>query len=249
VREPPARRAGVAVPVLFALVALAIFIALGTWQIERKAWKEALIDTLERRLSAPAVELPPPERWAGLDPGEHEYRRVRLSAALLPGAEALVYGSGSALRSDVSGPGYWIFAPVRIATGGLVLVNRGFVPQERRDPASRPEPGPAGYETMVGALRWPQPRGYFVPADEPARNLWFVRDPGAIAAAKGWGEVAPFYVELETPQPAGGLPRAGAMTVSLRNEHLQYALTWYALAAVVVVMLAIWLTGRRARPS
>ena len=102
---------------------------------------------------------------------------------------------------------------------------------------------------MVGVLRWPQPRGWFVPSDEPGRNLWFVRDPAAFAAAKGWDEVAPFYVELESPQPAGGLPRAGAMKVNLRNEHLQYALTWYGLAAVVVVMLAIWLASRRSPPQ
>ena len=76
-----------------------------------------------------------------------------------------------------------------------------------------------------------------------------MRDPVAIAAAKGWGEVAPFYVELEAPQPPGGLPRAGALKVSLRNEHLQYAITWYALAVVVAVMFAVWLGDRRATPS
>ena len=101
-----------------------------------------------------------------------------------------------------------------------------------------------GTVDMVGVMRWPQPRGTFSPNDDPGHNLWFVRDPVAIASAKGWGEVAPFFIELESPQPASGLPRAGTLNVNLRNEHLQYAITWYGLAAVVVVMFAFWLRGR-----
>jgi surfeit locus 1 family protein len=101
---------------------------------------------------------------------------------------------------------------------------------------------------MTGVMRWPQPRDLFSPKDDAARNLWFVRDQLAIAAAKGWGEVAPFYVELESPQPPGGLPRVGALKVELRNMHLQYAITWYALAVVVVVMFGFWLRAR-SRPT
>jgi surfeit locus 1 family protein len=84
----------------------------------------------------------------------------------------------------------------------------------------------------------------FSAKDDPARNVWFTRDPAGIAAAKGWGEVAPFYIELESPQPPGGLPRAGPLTVNLRNEHLQYAITWYGLALVVAVMFVYWVRGR-----
>jgi surfeit locus 1 family protein len=243
----PARRlrAGLAVPTVFALVAFLTFVGLGTWQLQRKAWKEELIDTLEQRLSAAPVELPRRERWAGLDPADDEFRRVKFAATFVPGAEALVYAGSSALRSDVSGPGYWVLAPARLAAGGLVIVNRGFVPEGRQNPTTRAAGEISGAVDLVGALRWPEPRGAFSPADDPGRNLWFVRDPVAIAAAKGWGEVAPFIVELEAPQPPGGLPRAGALKVSLRNEHLQYAITWYGLAAVVVVMFAFWLAARR----
>jgi len=96
---------GFAVPILFTLVAVASFIALGTWQLQRKAWKEALIESLEQRLSSPPVDLPPRERWANLDPANDEFRRVKFSAMFVPGAEALVYTSGSALRSDArAGP-------------------------------------------------------------------------------------------------------------------------------------------------
>jgi cytochrome oxidase assembly protein ShyY1 len=98
-------------------------------------------------------------------------------------------------------------------------------------------------------LRWPESRGAFSPKDDPDRNIWFVRDPVAIAAAKSWGEVAPFFVELESPQPSGGLPRPGALKVNLRNEHLQYAITWYGLALVVVVMFGFWFSGGAARTA
>ena len=92
-------------PALFALVAITIFIGLGSWQLQRKAWKEALIQALEQRLSAAPADLPPRERWTRLDRANDEFRRVKFSAAFVPGAEALVYTSGSTLRSDVSGPG------------------------------------------------------------------------------------------------------------------------------------------------
>jgi surfeit locus 1 family protein len=231
------------------LAALAVFIALGTWQLQRKAWKETLIAGLEQRLNAPPIELLPRDRWAQLDPMEDEFRHVKFSGAFVPGAEALVYTTGSTLRSDVSGPGYWVLAPVRLATGGVVVVNRGFIPEGRQDIASRAGDEITGLVEMVGALRWPEARGIFSPNDQPERNLWFVRDPVAIATAKGWGDVAPFYVELESPRPAGGLPQPGALKANLRNEHLQYAITWYGLALVVVVMFGFWLRARRQAPG
>ncbi len=232
-------------PLLFVLVALVTFIGLGTWQLQRKAWKEALIATLEQRLAANPVALPPPQRWSSLDPADDEFRRVKFSAVFVPGQEALVYGSGSSLRSDVSGPGYWVFAPARLAGGNLVVVNRGFVPERQRDPKSRVAGEIGGPLEMVGVMRWPESRGIFTAKGDTARNLWFVRDQVAIAAAKGWDEVAPFYIELESPLPPGGVPRAGALKVELRNVHLQYAITWYALAGVVAVMFGLWLRGRR----
>src|SRR5262249_298136 len=170
---------GLAVPAVFALVATIIFVALGTWQLQRKAWKEALIGVLEQRLSALPGDLPPRERWASLSAANDEFRRVKVSAAFVPGAEALVYTSGSALRSDVSGPGYWVFAPAQVASGGLVVVNRGFVPEGRQSPATRAAGAATGRADLVGVLRWPESRGAFSPKDDPDRNIWFVRDPVA----------------------------------------------------------------------
>jgi surfeit locus 1 family protein len=231
------------------MVAVATFVGLGSWQLQRKAWKEALSESLEQRLSAPPVDLPPRGRWAALDPAYDEFRRVKFSAVLLPGAEALVYTSGSALRSDVSGSGYWVFALARLPAGGLVVINRGFVPQGWQDSATPDAAGMPASTDSVGVMRWPESRSVFSPKDDPDRNLWFVRDPVAIATAKGWGDVAPFYIELESPQPASGLPRAGRLRANLRNEHLQYAITWYGLAVVVVTMFVFWVSGRAGRAA
>jgi surfeit locus 1 family protein len=240
-RRPPA---GVVGPAIAALIVLAALVGLGFWQLERKAWKEGLIATLGQRLTAAPAELPPPQAWSSLDPAADEYRRVRFAAELLPNEEALVYTSGSAFRPDVAGPGYWAFAPARLPGGGLIVVDRGFVPEGRQDKATRAAGEVAGRLDMVGVMRWPESAGWFLPQGDPGHNLWFVRDPEAIARAKSWGEVAPFYIELESPQPPGGLPRPGPLQVNLPDDHLQYALTWFGLAAVLAVSFAFWLRSR-----
>jgi surfeit locus 1 family protein len=229
---------------VFILIALGVLVALGTWQLERRAWKEALIAELDRKLSAPPADLPARERWPQLDAGTDEFRRVAFPAEFLPGEEALVYTSGSSLRPDVSGPGYWVFAPARLAGGSLVIVNRGFVPEGRQDLKTRGEGRARGVIDIVGVMRWPEQRGPFTPKDEPAKNLWFARDPAAMAAAKNWGSVAPFYVDQEAPLPPGGLPRAGPLKASLPNNHLQYAVTWYGLALVILIAGLVFLRAR-----
>ena len=180
------RRRGIVIPVVFTLVAVVVLGALGTWQLERRSWKEGLIAGLQDKLSAAPVALPPHERWPQLTAARDEFRRVTFPAEFLD-QEALVYTSGSAIRPDVSGPGYWVLSPARLSDGSLVIVNRGFVPEGKQDPKTRPEGQPRGVAEIAGAMRWPEPRGMFTPNDTPAKNLWFVRDPAAIAAAKGWG--------------------------------------------------------------
>jgi surfeit locus 1 family protein len=229
-----------------AAIMFAVLVALGTWQLQRKAWKEELIATLTERLAAPPGALPAPGVWPTLKRDDAEYRRVAFTATFDEGKEALVYAAASAFRPDVAGPGYWVFTPARLADGSLVMVNRGFVPQERADPATRPGGSLTGPVAITGTLRWPDARSWFSPDDDPAHNLWFLRDPAAIAAAKGLNDVAPFYVEQETPVPPGGLPKPGKLEVRLRNEHLQYVVTWYGLALALAVLFGVWAlkTGR-----
>jgi surfeit locus 1 family protein len=235
---------GLMIPSLAALLALAVLLALGTWQLERRAWKQQLIATLTGRLAAPSAPLPARGAWNRLDAAETEFHQVTFTGEFQHDQEALVFTSGSALRSDVSGPGYWVFTPARLPGGGVVVVNRGFVPEGRQHARTRPEGQVRGTIEIVGAIRWPEPRGIFTPADNPGQNLWFVRDHLSMAAAKNWGSVAPFFIDQEAPPAPGGLPRAGRIAPNLPDNHLQYALTWYGLATVLVAVFALWVRSR-----
>ena len=244
-----AQRRGMVLPGIFALVGFVVLFGLGTWQIERKAWKEELIEVLRQRASAEPVALPPRESWVTPKSASDEFLRVVFRAAFDHSQEAFVYTVGSALRPNITEPGYWVFTPAKLPDGSIVVVNRGFVPLDRQDPRTRPEGQIEGAVEIAGAMRWPEQRGYFTPKDDPLRNVWYLRDHLAIAAAKGWGDMGPFFIDQEAPPAPGGLPRSGALAVQLRNEHLQYALTWYGLAAALVVVFTLWARSRRRAPS
>jgi cytochrome oxidase assembly protein ShyY1 len=238
----------VAPPTLFVAAAFVTFTALGTWQMERKSEKEVLIQRLEQRLSAAPAPLPSPDQWDSIERKADEFRRVQFTATFVPGEEALVYAGASGPTGETLGPGYRVVAAARLDKGNIVAVDRGFIPEGRTvwnaGALAGAVPQMAGSSEMTGIMRWPERRGYFAPKDDSARNLWFTRDHLAIAVAKGWSNVAPFYIELEAPVPANGWPRPGALRPHIRNEHLQYALTWYALAAAVVIMFGVWLRDR-----
>jgi surfeit locus 1 family protein len=238
-------RGGLLAPFILATAGLALLLGLGIWQVQRLHWKQGQIAMQSERLSAPPVSLPAPERWADLQQERDEFRRVRFPAEFLHDKEALVFTSGSSVRPDVSEPGYWVFTPARLPGGSLVMIDRGFVPDARKNPASRLEGQVSGMVEITGALRWPEQRSVFTPADDPAHNLWFARDPASVASAKNLGAVAPFYVAQEAPAPPGGLPKVGKLVPNLPNSHLQYALTWFGLALMLVCVFGAWLWQRR----
>ncbi|MGH6769017.1 MAG: SURF1 family protein [Xanthobacteraceae bacterium] len=224
---------------LFALAGVVVLLALGAWQIERLAWKENLIATLDRRLAAPHASLPPSQEWPRLTQAEAEFRRVAVRLEFLDVPPAYVYTSGSALRPDVKAPGYFVFAPARTASGETVVVNIGYVAERHK--TSTPRSG-----EIVGYLRWPEPPNWFVTEHDASAAVWFVRDHRAMANVKGWGDgVAPFYIDQEGPVPTGGAPRPGPLNVKLRNQHFGYAMTWFGLAAALMIVFTIWAAGRR----
>ena len=239
-----AKRRGVIEPTVFAVVGVTILIGLGIWQLDRNTWKQNLITTLTTRLARAPEDMPPRASWPRLLQDGNEFRRVTFPAEFTEGQEALVYTAGSPLRPDVKGPGYWLFAPAQLAGGSIVLINRGFLPLERKDPATRADGNPRGVIDVVGVMRWPEMRGLFTPADDPKTNVWYLRDPKSIAAEKKWATVAPFYIDQESPVPAGGVPLPGKLAVQLPDNHLQYAITWFGLALALAGVYVVWLAGR-----
>jgi surfeit locus 1 family protein len=225
--------------VALALVAFVGFAALGVWQLERRVWKLDLIARVEARVHAPPAAPPAPEAWPSLDMQNTEYRRVRLSGTFDHDKETLV----QALTER--GAGFWVLTPLRTPQG-IVLVNRGFVSPDRRDPATRPAGQIQGTATVTGLMRASEPNGGFLRANDLAADRWHSRDVAAIARARGLGSTAPFFVDADASPNPDGYPIGGLTVVHFRNTHLIYALTWFALAALSAA--AAWLglrIGRR----
>jgi surfeit locus 1 family protein len=233
-------------PGLATLIALGVLLGLGTWQLQRKAWKESLIAQIEARAYGEPGAILPPSEWAGWRADRDEFRRVRVTGTFLHRFETPVYGLASGPRGAAQG--YYLMTPLKLPDGTVVMVNRGFVPTELRDPATRPQSQPEGENTVTGLVRAPEERNPFTPADDPARNTWFARDPGAIARAHDLAPVAPFYVEADATASPGGWPKGGQTRLDLPNNHLQYALTWYGIAVTLVGVFAAF-AWRRLHPS
>ncbi|MBP2299781.1 SURF1 family protein [Azospirillum picis] len=216
---------------LFAILALAGvagLTTLGVWQLERRVWKLDLIDRVDARIHAAPVPAPGPDGWPGISAAGEEYRRVTASGRFLNDRETLVQAV-----SDLGG-GFWVLTPLVTDRGFTVLVNRGFVPPDRRDPASRAGGLPAGEVTVTGLLRMTEPRGGFLRSNDPAADRWYSRDVAAIAAARGLDRPAPYFIDADrTPNP-GGWPAGGLTVVSFPNSHLSYALTWFALDLMLI---------------
>jgi cytochrome oxidase assembly protein ShyY1 len=243
------RRRGIGFGVFTALM-VALCVGLGIWQLQRRAEKHALIAALTERLAAAPGALPEPSQWRALTPGRDEFRRVAFTATYAAEPDAMVYSSGSAVRDDVSGPGTWAFLPARLPTGETVVINAGFVQNTMQDRARQDravlrlltrEP-----VALTGYLRFPEPAGLLTPAENKTSRLWFTRDHLTMARALGWGEVAPFYIDLELPQPESGIPKPGPLDVHLKDDHLQYAITWFGLAGALVIAFAVWWRTRQA---
>ena len=220
------RRGSLVIPAVATLVAVGMLCGLGVWQLAAQG-REGSADRRARCAHRRnAVALPPSRDWSAMTPERDEFRRVRFTATFKAGEAQVYAGAGSALRADVSGPGVWVFGAASLPSGETIVVDRGFAAdseQNRIAPAS-------GEAEFVGVLRFPETPGLVTPREDRSKGLWFVRDHLSMAQAKGWGAVAPFYVDLEQPVPPGGVPKPGPVAAHLRNEHLNYALTWFGLA-------------------
>lgn len=234
-------RKSLVAPTLFTLFGLALLSGLGTWQVQRLHWKEGLIAQRQATLAAAPVQLPATLAAARA----LEFHPVRVAGRFRNDRE--LYLAATNERGDA---GFQVLTPLVQADGAAVLVDRGFVPSERKAPASRAAGEPAGEVTVTGLLRLP-PEGkssWFVPDNRPDRNEWYWIDLPSMAAAAGIGETLPFLIDADaTPNP-GGYPQGGQTPIDLPNNHLQYALTWYGLAGTLLVFY-ILLVLRHRRPG
>jgi surfeit locus 1 family protein len=237
-RSPRSLRAMVVMLTACAL-ACAGFVALGVWQVHRLAWKEALVARVERNVHGTPVPAPGLAQWPQLT-SEDAYRRVQLRGSYDFAHEIPV------AASTELGAGYWVLTPLRTEEGAWVFVNRGFVPPELRGHA----PPAAPEQAAVGLLRSTEPGGRPLQANDPAAGRWYSRDVQAMAKAQGLqGPVAPYFVDLvATPENKAAWPRAGLTVLQFPNNHLVYALTWFALAAMMAAAFVyVLLDARRAR--
>ena len=213
------RRLGLAA---LALPIVAGLVWLGVWQLHRRAWKLALIAQVERKLAAAPVAAPGPDRWPALSNGD-AYTRLSVHGRYRGDRITFVQAV-----TDL-GPGYWAMVPLVSGSGFTLLVNRGFVPQ---DMGGKPIPTPSGDTTVTGLLRLSEPRGGFLRANDAAADRWYSRDIPAIAAKRGIGPVAPYFIDADAAT-SPGWPRGGLTVIRFPNNHLQYALTWFAMAAAL----------------
>jgi surfeit locus 1 family protein len=233
-------------PTLVTLPAVLLALGLGSWQVQRLQWKTDLLAERQARRAAP----PLPGLPAAFDPAQHEFRKLRIEGRFLNDKE--LYLAARSLRGH---PGYHVVTPFALAAdagaGGVVLVNRGWVPLDRKEPETRRLGQVEGKTALEGYLREPVPRGWFTPDNVPARNFWFYVDIPSMARTAGLetagpDAVKPYIIEAGPAENPGGYPIGGITRFEAPNDHLQYAITWYAMALIGIVVYLLY-HRRRAR--
>lgn len=235
----------------FAYIAAAtvflMLIGLGTWQVQRLAWKEGLIATIKaRRHSEPKPLGEIARQYSATQ--DVDYQPVRVSGRFLHDREQhfLATWKGDA--------GFYVYTPLELADGRAVLINRGFVPYELKDPGKRPAGQVTGEVTMTGLARNPlaEKPSSMVPDNDLTKNIFYWKDIAAMSSRAGLDAVrlVPFFVDADAASNPGGLPVGGVTLIDLPNSHLQYAATWYGLASALLAVFAIlaWRRRKGARP-
>jgi len=220
-------------PTVFSLPALVICLALGGWQIERLFWKQDMIAQREAAVTAALAAVPNTFSEArGM-----EFRHVSDEGVFLNDKEIYLGAT-----SEGGGQGYQVLTPLLEPGGRVVFVNRGYIPSELKDPAKRALGQITGTVRVQGLLRLP-PAGrpnWFLPDNRPDLNYWFWVDLAAMSAADKLGRVAPFYIDADATPNAGGWPKGGVTRLTLPNNHLQYAITWFSLAVALIVIYVLF---------
>ena len=241
----PRGRLSIFLALVLGLTAFAVLILLGTWQVQRLQWKEALLGTIEARVHAqprPLDEV----LASGLAVSDLEYTPVTLEGVFVHSAERHFFATWNGAS------GFFVYTPLQRTQGDFVFVNRGFVPYDRKDPAKRPLSLVEGPVEVTGLLRAPlvEKPSSILPDNDPAKNLFYWKDIRAMASSSGLpadASVLGVFVDANEAPNEGGLPVGGVTIIDLPNNHLQYAVTWYGLAAALAAVLgaALWRNFRR----
>jgi surfeit locus 1 family protein len=206
-------------------------LGLGVWQVQRLFWKQALIDGRQSRSQAtPLTTLP-----TTFNRARHGFRRARVSGRFIHGKE--LYIGARSLNGNL---GFHVITPLKLADGGHILVNRGWIPSSLKTPSLRAAGQLRGQVTVAGYLRGAQRQGWFTRDNNAAVNMWYFVDTPAMAAATGLPRVKPFYLEAAKAQIPGGYPLGGQTRLQLRNDHLQYAIIWFSIALTGMVIWYLW---------
>jgi surfeit locus 1 family protein len=225
-------------------MALVILLSLGTWQVNRLHWKESLLADIQERSNAEPVDVAALERL--MAEGEAiDYRHATVAGRYLHDNERhflATFGGQS---------GFYIYTPLELEDGRYLLVNRGFVPYDRKDPASRGEGQIDGLQTVTGLAReeLTEKPSSLVPDNDEAANIFYWKDLSRMAASVDLpaDRVLPFFLDADSTPVAGGLPKGGVTQIDLANNHMQYAITWYGLAVALVAVTVAGLFRRRTR--
>ncbi|UXM95729.1 SURF1 family protein [Bartonella sp. HY329] len=223
-------------------VLFCLFMALGVWQVERRAWKLDLIAKVEQRIHQPAVDAPNKDKWPDVTKDNDEYLPVKVHGHFLNDKEILITAVADA------GAGYWLVVPFEKDDGTIVFINRGFVPMDHLDRGSRKGGEIDGETTIQGLLRMGEGEGYLMRKNNPQENRWFTRNIPAMAQKLGLNgdNIAPYFIDADKTPNIGKMPIGGLTVVEFRNNHLGYFLTWFTLAAGMVVAAGyIIYTNRR----
>ncbi len=226
--------------ILFMIFGLGILMALGTWQVSRLFWKEALIERVEARLDQEPFLLNS-DTVDSLTKEDHEYAPVRVKGSFDHGDEVYFFSTGKG-----GGSGWHVHTPVDLDDGTRLIVNRGFVPFELKDPATRAAGQLAGNLELAGLLRFPLPEKPFGSlGNEPEKREYYWRNVGEMSAIMSRADYLPVIVDLDDTPVPGGWPRGGTTILNFPNNHLQYAITWYGLALTLLGVGGYFLYSRR----
>lgn len=229
---------------IITLVMISIMSGLGVWQILRLEQKSVILRHVAERIAADPVALPEQAQWSSLG-DQSDYLKVSVSGTFRHDQETYLFGVIDKNRRGENVPGFFVVTPLVLDTGAVLLVNRGFVPQDMKDPQKRIAGQIEGRVSLTGLLRLPERKGLFTPEADREKRVLYARDPALIASWLGVTDAAPFVIDADATANPGGLPLGGQTIVTVPNNHLQYAITWFSLAGVTVVMFLVYVLRRR----